>query len=490
MTATAGLQCATLPVPLDYQDEHCDQTLELNLARYPAVKQSKGTILVNFGGPGLDGRNHLAGSGGPPILGLSDFDFVTWDPRGTGTTLPANCYTNLNDSIKATAAIPYPRNATVAELSKAWDAVANITPVCEKTLGVNGTLIGSAYTARDMLQIVDALNEDGLLRYYGQSYGSALGQIFAAMFPDRVGRIIIDGVLNPHQYISGTDYQELATTDAVLDGFFSSCEARPDICNLTMLDTSQQSVRQQFDIMLNKLKEDGPDTSFDPPLDYVTLVSSLYDDTLKSHTGWPGTALSLYAILKNDKALYANVSTASIGGTGKAVPLFPGVSTSQFGEITSAIRCSDVITRLPSPEADVDIAKHFFPQSQFAGGLFVSTANIPCMQWPFKAKEQYTGNFDVRTKNPILVVNNIYDPVTSLDAALNASATFHGSGLLVQNSYGHISTSSISKCTTSHVRDYFVNGTLPQPGTVCEADYPAFYTDEELSRAYKAVSDE
>ncbi|KAF2162728.1 hypothetical protein M409DRAFT_26965 [Zasmidium cellare ATCC 36951] len=485
-TVTAGLQCATLPVPLDYQDEQCNQTLYLNLARSPAEGQSKGTILVNFGGPGLDGRNNLVSSNGVPVLGLSEYDWVTWDPRGTGTTLPANCYSDTAVSTNASAAIPFPQNATVPEISKAWDAVTNITSTCKDTLGVNGTLIGSAYTARDMLQIVDALGEDGLLRYYGMSYGSALGQIFAAMFPDRVGRIVIDGVLNPHQYITGTDYQQLATTDAVLDNFFSSCEARPEICNLTMLDTSQQSLRQQFNNKLDKLQKDGPDASFSPLLRYETLVSSVLA-TLKSHARWPQTATLLYAILSDNKALYTKLSSASAESASGTPQAFPGVSANSFGEITSAIRCSDVLTRIPDPAADVELAKPFFPQSRFEGGLLVAETHIPCMLWPFKAKEQYTGNFDVKTKNPILVVSNIYDPITSLDAALNASATFHGSGLLVQDWYGHVSTTGVSKCMASHLRDYFANGTLPERGTVCEADIPAFYIEEELLAAAKSV---
>lgn len=61
---TEGLpvECAKLPVPLDYSDDSCSKTLDLDLIRYPAQKgPSKGSILLNFGGPGQDGLNNMIG---------------------------------------------------------------------------------------------------------------------------------------------------------------------------------------------------------------------------------------------------------------------------------------------------------------------------------------------------------------------------------------------------------------------------------------------
>lgn len=91
---------------------------------------------------------------------------------------------------------------------------------CYETAGDIGELIGTGFVARDMMQIVDALGEDGLLRYYGTlksalgmarviltcvgfSYGTALGATVAAMFPDRMDKVVLDGVLNIDQYYSG-----------------------------------------------------------------------------------------------------------------------------------------------------------------------------------------------------------------------------------------------------------------------------------------------
>lgn len=65
-----------------------------------------------------------------------------------------------------------------------------------------GSLIGTSFAARDLIEIVDALEDDGLLRFWGTSYGTVLGSTVAAMFPDRIDRMVIDAVLNPHEYFN------------------------------------------------------------------------------------------------------------------------------------------------------------------------------------------------------------------------------------------------------------------------------------------------
>lgn len=75
--------------------------------------------------------------------------------------------------------------------------------ICAESTGYKGRLMGSVYTVRDMLHIVDALDDDGLLRYYGISYGTILGDTFAEMFPHRVGKIVNDGNVNPLDYYFG-----------------------------------------------------------------------------------------------------------------------------------------------------------------------------------------------------------------------------------------------------------------------------------------------
>lgn len=79
-----------------------------------------------------------------------------------------------------------------------WATSLQISEACANKNAENGRFLGTAFVARDIIQIVDALDEDGLLRYWGMSYGTLLGATLIAMFPDRMDKIVLDGVINPY----------------------------------------------------------------------------------------------------------------------------------------------------------------------------------------------------------------------------------------------------------------------------------------------------
>ena len=78
-----------------------------------------------------------------------------------------------------------------------------------------------------------------------------------------------------------------------------------------------------------------------------------------------------------------------------------------------------------------------------------------------------------------LFVRRPFDPMTPLPSAKNISAAFEGSGLLQHDGYSHGSVSQPSLCTAKAVRTYFKDGTLPDPGTVCEPSVPIFRPADE-----------
>jgi hypothetical protein len=93
---------------------------------------------------------------------------------------------------------------------------------------------------------------------------------------------------------------------------------------------------------------------------------------------------------------------------------------------------------------------------------------MSCAGWPKFPKDHFQGPFEANTSHPILLIGNTADPVTPLWAAKKMSRGFNGSVVLTQNSAGHCSISAPSLCTQKYIRQYFVDGTLPDPGTVCE----------------------
>ncbi|KAK4497753.1 hypothetical protein PRZ48_010406 [Zasmidium cellare] len=483
-------QCATLPVPLDYAlPLSANNTLTLNLLKFPAPKQpSKGSVLFNPGGPGDSGRTALVQANGQLAAIVSAYtafqhDIITWDPRGTGTTLPAVCFANQASRQLVLDRIPYITSSNFDAAARTGFGVAgSLASACGVALEGTGTLLGSAYVARDMVRTWEALGEGGGLRYYGASYGTALGQIFAAMFPEKVERMVLDGVLNPHEYVAGEDYQQLASTDAVFEGFLSACLSRPTECPLAARSTSTKNLKQQFDEGLKYL-ESNPFSYGPSPAEYITAsaLEQTIIQALYAPSGWATLAANIDAVISRNVSALAAIAAAA------PVPPPPPFNDQSQEESIPSIRCSDVTLRVDDVEQVLPIAKTLLDQSPQLGSYVLTAQPLLCSQWPFVAKERYTGDFNVSTRNPILFVGNVFDPITSLDAARNASATFQGSRLLVHEGYGHTSEMQLSKCTIDAVAEYFLNGTLPAEGTVCRPDVPIFASVEELVDVQKRL---
>jgi len=137
---------------------------------------------------------------------------------GTGDTIPYTCYNATDNEISA---LVTPSKTDVSDTAPGIIFTSRYlqTRACLREQAKYGDLVGTAFTARDMMQIVDALQEDGLLRFWGMSYvamlgtnayrfkgfsyGSALGAAAAAMFPDRMDKVVIDAVVNLRQYYTG-----------------------------------------------------------------------------------------------------------------------------------------------------------------------------------------------------------------------------------------------------------------------------------------------
>ncbi|CAO1597589.1 hypothetical protein XANCAGTX0491_001396 [Xanthoria calcicola] len=462
--------CGFLTVPLDYVNTSSTETLRLSMVKMNASKQPKqGTILLNPGGPGSSGREFLAGADGPGlrIATGGTFDLIGFDPRGVGDTLPFSCF--KNDSLRANYNIKDPvclnSSDTAVGATRAVRAV--LAKSCEENAKDTAKLIGTGYVARDMMQIVDALGENGLLNYWGFSYGSALGATVAAMFPERMGKVVLDGVLNPFDYFSGRDVSQLTATDLSFDGFFTGCVANPEMCALAELTSDAGELSDKVYDLVYQLKYNpfvtGPDAVSDI-IDYTFLKNAAYSAIIRP-VSWPLFAIGLHGLLTNNATEARTLSSL----TARQSTIFPDNGK----EAVPAIRLSDVPRERVNTTSFEEILAEFYTTSDLLGDLYASIA-LSYRDWPFQAKGAYLGDFRVKTRNPILFVGGKLDPLTPLPDAYNASAGFEGSVVLEHNGYGHTSPSDPSLCTAKAIRAYFVNGTLPLTGTKCEPLFGLF----------------
>ncbi|KAK6981586.1 Abhydrolase-4 domain-containing protein [Favolaschia claudopus] len=472
--------------PLDYKNPNASST-SIALVRLAATvprtsSDYRGPILFNPGGPGGSGVDTILelGSLFRTILGPS-FDLVGFDPRGIARSLPrASFFTTQAERAQ------FPPQISLNASQDAFGRTMANSMLEAKLAGArdDGSLrfINTEATARDMLKIVEAYGEEKL-QYWGFSYGTVLGATFAAMFPDKIGRMAIDGVLDADDYYSAEYLTPFLDIDKTWQTFLDGCVAAgPDACALYEQNTT--AIQAKIDALERQLlTRPVPaivDASSSTPayhaVDYSLLRLTMFDALYKPYKLFQPLASALHDLISsgNASALYK----MSVGGSGSP-PLYacPANSNSsvedQFASVIDAgiaVICNDG----KSIGADYeDVKKNYEALCATSSWCDVFSMRMPCLRWPEYLKNNFTISFKTNTSFPLLVISNTADPVTPRPDGVKMSSGFAGSVLLTQDSPGHASLSAPSSCTMSHVAAYFVNGTLPAKDTVCSVDATA-----------------
>ncbi|MEU8774326.1 alpha/beta hydrolase [Streptomyces sp. NPDC048606] len=203
------LQCASLKVPLDH-DAPAGRQISLALTRVPhTAARSQGPLLVNPGGPGGSGRA-LAGfvASALPKDVAAQYDVIGFDPRGVGRSEPAlDCGGNHFKPVRPDS-VPLDPAVERANL----DRVRAFAESCQARHADVLPHIGTVSAARDLEVLRVALGAPRL-SYFGYSYGTYLGAVYAKLHPDRVHRLVLDSVVDP----AGVWYQDNLAQDVAFD---------------------------------------------------------------------------------------------------------------------------------------------------------------------------------------------------------------------------------------------------------------------------------
>lgn len=217
-----GHDCARLDVPMDWIDPTDAQRVVLAVIRIRATDKSdyKGPVFFNPGGPGGSGVAAMRDRGAQlqAIIG-KNYDLISWDPRGVGASIPrVSCWNSPEqDRLWALQDV----GVVGSHPGVVYDAYARamaFSQSCEQAMNASGLLqhISTPSHARDLLELVKQTGNEKL-KYWGFSYGTLLGGTFAALYPDRVARLVSDGLFpsasrrcQPHAYPCP---KEMSTTE-------------------------------------------------------------------------------------------------------------------------------------------------------------------------------------------------------------------------------------------------------------------------------------
>lgn len=482
-SSTEDLECADLEVPLDYSNFNLG-TIRIPLTRRIAANQNEkvGSLFTNPGGPGGEATTtttYFSQALGEEVH--QKFDVIGIGPRGIEGKELAMCDVNFQ-SLPTLDERVFPLNQK--EIQQHFSLDRAIQKSCAKGPRILSHM-STADVARDMNQARKALG-DSKINYYGTSYGTYIGSTYAALFPNNVRALILDGVVDPTEWAKGSSKNDrnmtvderlgtgLAGKEA-LDAAINECEkAGVDKC------ATANTIRSDWDILKqnihNKYDVSKGDYQIRPDEILSLLLNTLYSPETIPETLNIIHDLSTEIISENNKSFIFKSNKKSykrLKELSKISKEISGVDSrqenyEQYYVGYAAVLCSDSLN--PSNEkAFINADTRAWAETDGFGQLWNWQTSV-CSHWPIKASNVYRGPFNIPTSSPILIIGNEHDPATPYIAAKRYHQTLPTSRLLtVKNGFGHGSL-GISQCVDKVRTEYLVQGTAPAKDTVCEPD--------------------
>jgi pimeloyl-ACP methyl ester carboxylesterase len=360
---------------------------------------------------------------------------------------------------------------------------------CWERHGDLARFVSTAFVARDMEEIRKALGEDELTGYL-VSYGTGIGQTYANMFPDSVGRMILDGTeyVRDQRLLGGFGWAALDNaTDAWHDGFLGEClNAGPRHCALAASKGGKTVTLKNLEARMAKLVSSlikrpavGYTTSSGPSLiTYEELVTSIYG-SLYNAESWPALAQMLSELEDGNTTLAATFLERNEWqyDPARGPPLCGAPAPKPTSsELTSLVICTDSYDD-PEPPSGLDWWESLWgnmTSEDWISGNSRFLGVLPCRHftrhWPRPA-EVYRGDLNGTLRHPILLIAETHDPATPLRNGRRLLAEMgRNARLVVHHGYGHSSRDK-SSCTDALAKAFVLHGTLPdEQETDCYAD--------------------
>ncbi|MFJ8042581.1 alpha/beta hydrolase [Kitasatospora sp. NPDC096147] len=440
-------QCARLRVPLDYAAP-AGETIELALARRQTAQQGKriGSLLLNPGGPGGSGVGMVTHGTEFGKDGLREsYDLVGFDPRGVGASTAVHC---MDDRARDEFDNSDVRDGTRGK---------RLADACAANSGKLLPHVGTRDAARDLDVLRGALGEPKL-NYLGFSYGTYLGSRYLEQFPDKAGRVVLDGAVD--STLSQLDHavQQNVSFEKALRAFAADCVKQKG-CSL---GKDPEQAAGKLAAFLDGLKKNPLTTS-----DGRKLTSGY---------AWTGTLSMLYGNATSWEYLRNSVAWAMVRGKGDYLLAMADdyYSRDEDGkhdnmlDAYTAIHCADPGADVPT-EAQFAAAKQKLHDEAPLISAHYADEDLfdpDCRTWPYRTTEQ-PGPAKAAGAPPVLVVGTTGDPATPYAWAEQLTAQLGNATLLTFEGEGHTGYGR-SKCTAAAVNTFLTTGTLPPPGTRCK----------------------
>jgi pimeloyl-ACP methyl ester carboxylesterase len=475
-----GFTCILIDAPLDHLDPEDDRTIEVAFATRPATGASLGALVTAVGGPGDSG---LAAAEFEPALMdpeiLESYDLVYFDQRGLWTFGEAACPNA--DARYGNAYVELP-----TEDPARWEALAELNQdyneSCFRETGDSHVLphLGTEQVARDLELFRQREGYESLV-IYGQSYGTSVAQEYAALFPERVDRLVLDGPLDRTRDSIQFTRDQIMGIEHVLDLVFEAC----DLDELCAADMGRPAA-EVYDSLVARLLDEPVTVQFPFGPDDFDEWPVLAEDL--------GYVAFLSAYHETDRFVFLRaLAAAERGDYVPILRLFPGGDLGLSSMVNASVNCLDGSIPGEDPVAE-DRQLYQARQETAPEQRWQYEFALQCVEWPgvdnaTPPQGPFTG-----AGIPTLVVASEADPATPYHQALTLLEQLDDGRLLTVNGGSHVMFGRGIACIDDHVTRFILDGDSPTE-EICEAPLldpylPLIPVDGTIEEVLTAIDNE
>jgi pimeloyl-ACP methyl ester carboxylesterase len=446
-----GAECGLLDVPLDYGKPN-GKKIQLAVSRIKAkvaAKDYQGVMLVNPGGPGGSGLTlSVLGEYVPNGAGEA-YDWIGFDPRGVGSSVPALSCDNDYFNGPRPEYIPWNQSIETTWLNRS----KNYANACGKAGGALLDHMTTVDSVNDMESIRKSLGASQI-NFYGFSYGTYLGQVYGTLYPQRVRRMVLDGNVDVRKvwYQANLDQDvNFERNERIWFGWLAKYD------DVYHLGKTANQVQLRWYAEQNKLRSKpaggvvGPDEFADIFL-YAGYYQSTWLELAEAFAGWANDGNTDLIV-----AAYEN---------------YVGPGDDNGFAVYNAVQCTD--TQWPQSWStwERDNWRTFLkaPFMTWDNAWY----NAPCLFWPGKVSKPV--KVDGSKVQSVLFVGTTLDAATPFEGSLEARRRFPNGSLLAEvGQTTHANSLNGNECVDNVIAEYLATGKLPKrtagdkPDATCDA---------------------
>jgi pimeloyl-ACP methyl ester carboxylesterase len=439
--------CATLAVPIDYKNL-ATGTFEIALLKYEARTSKKlGSLIVNPGGPGGSGVDYAYAAKyifSPAIL--DRYDIVGFDPRGVSRSAPIRC---LNDAELDTNNNSDSKPDNEKEFQQILTDTKKYVEIC-KDKNKHLASYGTANVARDMDILRQALG-DKQLNYMGKSYGTYLGTLYAQFFPDKVGRVVLDGAVDPTIPNFEQSLTQAVGFDHAFSSFAKDCSMKTN-CPLPAGEGA--AIVEMQNLFEIAAKKPLPTKSSKRTLSETMMVLGTASAMYESETGWPKLRKAIAQAQKGFGDQFLELADEYTGR--QTDGSFPN---NEF-DSGAVIDCLDV--EEPRTVTQIKRDAESFAQQAPLFGPYLAYGGLTCKYF---GQSQEVTISRTKTTNSIVIIGTTGDPATPYEWAQGLNKLLTNSVLVSLAGEGHTGQGQGNACIDEQIDDFYLAGKVPSAST-------------------------